>query len=129
MQYLLIALGGALGSVARYWCANAIAARVDGHLPWGTIVVNVIGSFLIGVTLAVIEPGGRFSFATREQLSHFLVVGFLGGYTTFSAFSAQTLDLLRAHQWWFAGANVLISVIACLVAVALGFFAASMLSR
>ena len=119
LTYLSIALGGALGSVARFWMSGVVAARFDSKFPWGTLFVNVIGSLLIGVFSALSERGGQLAEATT--LRQFLVVGICGGYTTFSAFSVQTLDLMRAGSWPAVAGNVLGSVIACLVAVWLGY--------
>lgn len=115
MTYLWIALGGAMGSVARFALATFIARRFGEHFPWGTILVNVSGSFLIGVLAALSESGGRLAGAV--PLQRFLVVGICGGYTTFSTFSVQTFDLARSGQVLAAGANVLLSVTLCLVAV------------
>ena len=123
MTYLWIALGGALGSVVRFWMSGVIAVRFDGKFPWGTIFVNITGSFLIGIFAAWSETGGLLAEATT--LRQFLMVGVCGGYTTFSAFSVQTLDLMRSGHWFAATGNVLGSVLACLVAVWLGYLLGS----
>ena len=101
-----------------------VAERVHSAFPWGTLTVNVVGSCLIGAIFGLLEPTSRFvvSNETRAVVNQFFMVGVLGGFTTFSAFSLQTLSLLREQQWWLAGANVLVSVTACLVAVALGYY-------
>ena len=119
MAYLWIALGGALGSVGRYWLSGLVAVRAGGVFPWGTLVVNVTGSFLIGLLAALAEPGGRryLGPAGRE----FFIYGVCGGYTTFSSFSLQTLDLIREGDMAKAGFNVLGSVALCMVAVWLGY--------
>ena len=119
MAYLWIALGGALGSVGRYWLSGVVTGRTDGTFPWGTLLVNVSGSFVIGLLAALTEPGGRryLSPAGRQ----FFMYGVCGGYTTFSSFSLQTLDLLREGDFAKAGANVLGSVVLCMVAVWLGY--------
>jgi CrcB protein len=119
LTYLWIAIGGALGSVARFWLSGVAANRFGETFPWGTILVNVSGSFLIGVLAALFGFGGRFSAAA--DLRQFLVVGICGGYTTFSAFSMQTFDLARSGQWLSAGGNVVLSVALCLVATGLGY--------
>ena len=118
LAYLYVGLGGALGSVARFWMSGVVAARFDSKFPWGTLFVNVTGSLLIGIFSALSERGGQL--AEAATLRQFLVVGICGGYTTFSAFSVQTLDLMRAEHWLAATGNVLGSVLACLVAVWLG---------
>ncbi|MCP5520919.1 MAG: fluoride efflux transporter CrcB [Verrucomicrobiales bacterium] len=115
---LWVALGGALGSVARYACSGWVARFFGETFPWGTLCVNIVGSMIIGFGATVMSPDGRWlaSAATRQ----FLLVGFCGGYTTFSSFSLQTLTLLQDGQWWRAGANMAGSVAACMLAVWLG---------
>jgi CrcB protein len=121
VSYVLIALGSALGGMARHWVTTLLSGRLASQFPWGTVLVNVSGSLLIGSIAALLEPGSRFSGV--RQMREFAMVGLLGGYTTFSAFSLQTLQLLRAEKWWLAGANVAGSVAACLLAVAFGYLA------
>ena len=128
MSYLLIALGSALGGMARHWCTTLVSARFDSMFPWGTVLVNVSGSLLIGASAALLDPGARWvngQAAARE----FVMIGLLGGYTTFSAFSLQTLQLLRQEKWWLAAGNVSGSVTACLLAVWLGYFAVASLQK
>jgi CrcB protein len=110
----LVAGGGALGSVARALVAWAIPA---GRLPWGTVVANITGSFLIGWLVA------RFGPLSEENIRahHFWVVGICGGYTTFSSFSVQTLAEMQKGNWGAAVANVLLSVGLCLFATFLGW--------
>lgn len=119
MAYVLVALGSAIGGVARYWCSGWITARAGAAFPWGTLSVNVAGSFLIGVLGALSESDARWSVDSNAR--QLLMVGVLGGFTTFSAFSLQTLLLLRDGQWLYAAANVASSVCSCLIAVWLGF--------
>jgi CrcB protein len=123
--YLWIAVGGALGSMARFWLAAFVAAILGPQFPWGTILINILGSFGIGFFATLTGPGGRVvaSFNTRA----FVMVGICGGFTTFSAFSLQTLDLARDSRWLQAGGNVLLSVVACLIAVWAGHVLASTL--
>ena len=116
-----IALGGALGSVARYWIA-LWAMPISRVLPWGTILINVAGSFAIGLFGTLTLGYGRFPVPEAGRL--FFMVGFCGGFTTFSSFSLQTLDLLRAGAPGRALTNIAISVALCLGAVALGHAAA-----
>lgn len=94
MTYLWVAIGSAIGGVGRYWCGALVSARWSDDFPWGTILVNVAGSFVIGVVGAMGETLDR-SWLPGHHVRAFIVVGFCGGYTTFSAFSLQTLDLLR----------------------------------
>jgi len=123
ITYLWVALGGALGSMARYWMTNAVAALTGPRFPWGTIAINVIGSFVIGLVAHATTPVGQIpiSFDVRA----FILVGICGGYTTFSAFSLQTLELARSGSWLEAGGNVILSVVLCLVAVWAGFLVGS----
>lgn len=115
---LWIFLGGGLGSVARWWASGLVASQVGETFPWGTLVVNVSGSFLIGFFATLTEPEGRF--LAPASLRQFFMFGVCGGYTTFSSFSIQTLHLLEDGQWLRAGANAVLSLVLCLVAVWLG---------
>jgi fluoride exporter len=122
IAYLWVAVGGALGSVGRFWLSGVIAETTVRHgavLPWNTLVVNVTGSFVIGVLAAFTEPGGRKMIGPGAQ--QLFIYGICGGYTTFSSFSLQTLNLLRDREWLYAGGNVILSVVLCLVAVWLGY--------
>ncbi len=124
LAYLWIAIGGALGSVARFWFSGVVARQFGETFPWGTLLVNVSGSFLIGVLAALAEPGGRQYLKPGGR--EFFMVGVCGGYTTFSSFSLNTLQLvMRDGEWMKAGANVMASVGLCLVAVWLGYVLAS----
>lgn len=121
--YLWIAIGSAVGGVARHAASAAILAVADPQgLPWWTILVNVTGSFAIGFVAAATAPSGIWP--QSETMRVFLTVGVLGGYTTFSAFSLQTFELARADALGLAALNVVLSVALCLAAVAAGFLAA-----
>jgi fluoride exporter len=121
--YLWIAIGGALGSMARFWLAAFVAAILGPQFPWGTILINILGSFVIGFFSTFTGPGGRF--VASFDLRAFVMVGICGGFTTFSAFSLQTLDLAREERWLWAGGNVVISVVICLLAVWAGHLLAT----
>jgi fluoride exporter len=121
-SYLWIAIGGALGSVARYWCSGVAARLIGETFPWGTLLVNVIGSFIIGFFATITGPDGRLLVGTIPR--QFVMVGICGGYTTFSSFSLQTLNLLNDGEWLYAGLNIGASVMLCLLAVWLGHWAA-----
>ncbi|MBV9218557.1 MAG: fluoride efflux transporter CrcB [Methylobacteriaceae bacterium] len=125
--YLGIAIGSALGGVARYWLSGFVANRVGETFPWGTILVNVTGCFVIGLFATLTGAEGRLlvSGTVRE----FVMIGICGGYTTFSSFSLQTLNLMRDREWLFAGANIALSVILCTLAVWLGHLAAEAINR
>ena len=119
LAYFWVATGGALGSVGRYWLSGVVASRVGETFPWGTLLVNVTGSFVIGLLAALTEPEGRLLVSPGFRL--FFMIGVCGGYTTFSSFSLQTLNLLREGEWLYATGNVLLSVILCMVGVWLGY--------
>ncbi len=122
MSYLWIAVGGALGSVARFWCSGLAARHFGETFPWGALLVNVAGSFAIGFFAALTAPDGRWLVPSRFR--EFFMIGVCGGYTTFSSFSIQTLSLVEDGEWFRAGANVVLSVVLCLGAVWLGHVAA-----
>jgi fluoride exporter len=119
MSWLLIAIGSALGGVARQAVGVFVAQKWDSAFPWGTLTVNALGSLFIGVLGALLAVSQRTSSADFAR--DLLMIGFLGGFTTFSAFSLQTLQLLREARPGAALANVAISVVACLLAVWLGY--------
>ena len=127
MLYFLIGLGGALGSVARYFLSGVVADHFGATFPWGTFIINVTGSFVIGFFFTLTEPGGRLFVGGNTR--QFFMTGICGGYTTFSSFSLQTLNLAREGEWFRAGANTVGSVVACLVAVWLGHLAAAALNQ
>jgi fluoride exporter len=119
---LIVMVGGALGTLARY-VVSVLMLPVSKDLPWGTIVINVTGSFLIGLFGTLTLASGRYP--VPENLRLFVMIGFCGGYTTFSSFSLQTLDLLRAGAIGRAVVNIAGSVIVCILAVAAGHAIAS----
>jgi CrcB protein len=115
LSYFWVAIGGALGTTARYWLSGVVARSVGETFPWGTLVINVTGSFVIGFFGALTGPDGRvFVGSTARQ---FVMVGMCGGYTTFSSFSLQTLNLMNDGEWSQAGANIGLSVLLCMIAV------------
>ena len=125
--YLWIMLGSALGGGARYWCSG-FAARLFGEtFPWGTLLVNVLGSIVIGFFNTITGPDGRLLVGTTAR--QFVMIGVCGGYTTFSSFSLQTLNLARDGDWLRAGLNVVFSVVFCLLAVWAGHVAAMIVNR
>ena len=126
LTYLWIAVGGALGSVARYACTDLGNRWFGDTFPWGTIAINVLGSFVIGFFGTLTGAGGRWLVA--PDLRFFVMVGVCGGYTTFSSFSLQTLTLLREGDMVGACGNVVGSVVVCMLAVWLGFQLAAALN-
>lgn len=125
--YLWIAVGSAIGGVARFALSGLVANQFGPTFPWGTLIVNVSGSFVIGFINTITAPDGRvFASGTTRQ---FLMTGICGGYTTFSSFSLQTLNLANDGEWMRAGANAVLSVVCCLLAVWLGHITALYLNR
>jgi CrcB protein len=118
VNLLWVGLGGALGSMARYWLSGVVAQRCGETFPWGTMVVNVSGCFVVGLFVSLTGTDGRWM--VNPTARQFVVVGILGGYTTFSSFSLQTLNLAREGEWLWAGANIMLSVVLCLLAVFIG---------
>jgi fluoride exporter len=119
LTYAWVALGGALGSMARFWMANAVAALTGPAFPWGTLAINVIGSFAIGLFFSLTGPGGRLDVPSDARV--FVMIGICGGFTTFSSFSLQTLALIQGGELLRAGGYVVGSVGLCLLFVWLGF--------
>lgn len=115
---LWIALGSALGGTGRYWCSGVVARRYGESFPWGTLFVNVVGSFVIGV-FGGLGPDGTDS--VNLGIRQFVMIGLCGGYTTFSSFSLQTLALARDGQWPEVYRNIGLSTFACFAAVWAGF--------
>ncbi len=126
-SYLVVAIGGALGSVARFWASGAIAQRFGETFPVGTLFVNISGSLLIGFFAALTAADGRL--LVGPGVRQFFMIGVLGGYTTFSSFSLQTLALAREGEWLLAGANALASFALCLLAVWLGDYLGLLLNN
>jgi CrcB protein len=126
-NYIWIMIGSAIGGGSRYWVSGFVANRIGETFPWGTLIINVSGSFVIGFFATLTGPDGRFLVGTTAR--QFVMIGICGGYTTFSSFSLQTLNLARDGEWFGAGANIGLSVILCLLAVWLGLIAAVALNQ
>ena len=127
LTYFWVALGGAIGSMARLWLGMQVALVTGLAFPWGTILVNILGSLVIGFVATLTGPNGRVVVPVEAQA--FVMVGLCGGFTTFSAFSLQTLELARDGRLLYAGANVMLSVVLCLTAVAIGHWFATLFGR
>ncbi len=127
VSYLWVCLGGAIGSGLRFWVSGIVAERIGQTFPLGTLVVNVTGSFLVGVLAGMSIPEGRWMLTPNART--FLMIGVCGGYTTFSSFSLQTLTLAQEGEWVRAGLNSFLSFALCLVAVWLGHFLSSLVNR
>jgi fluoride exporter len=125
--YTVVFFGGALGSIARYGASGLIANAFGETFPWGTLIINVTGSFIIGFFYTLTAPDGRFLVGAPTR--QFVMTGFCGGYTTFSSFSLQTLNLMRDGEWLSAGGNVVGSVTLCMISVWLGSLAAGAINQ
>jgi CrcB protein len=119
---LIVMIGGALGTLARY-AVSVLAAPYSRDMPWGTIVINITGSFVIGLFGTLTLASGRFPVSDNLRL--FVMIGLCGGYTTFSSFSLQTLDLIRAGAMTRAMINIGVSVVLCVAATACGHLIAA----
>jgi len=124
-RFLLVGLGGFVGSAARYWLSGVIQARFGSGFPSGTLAVNVLGCFAIGALSALAEE----RIALPAELRALLIVGFLGGFTTFSAFGNDTVDLFRARESLLAWSNIAAHLLLTLGAVWAGRGAAQLLGR
>jgi CrcB protein len=127
LTYLWIAVGSALGGMARFGVSRLFSSWVGEAFPWGTLVINVTGSLAIGFLAVLTGPDGRAMVA--PDFRQFMLVGLCGGYTTFSSFSLQTLTLIRDGEMLEAGAYILLSVFVCLLFVWLGAVAAGTLNQ
>lgn len=121
--YFWIAIGSALGGVARYALNGFVSEHGGGTFPWGILIINALGSFAIGFFATLTLPGGRFPVGPTGR--QFFMTGICGGFTTFSSFSLGTLMLARDREWLQAGGYVAGSVILCLASVLLGHLAAT----
>lgn len=124
LTYFSLFLGGGLGTIARY-SVNGLISRRFVTFPMGTLVINVTGSFVISFFATLTDPDGRWLVSPTFRT--FFMVGICGGYTTFSSFSLQTLNLARDGEWFYAGLNCALSFVLCLLAAWLGHVAAASL--
>lgn len=127
MTALWVMLGSALGGGARYGISGLVARAVGETFPWGTLAVNVAGSFLIGLVAVLTGPDGRVLIGGPAR--QFIMTGMLGGFTTFSSFSLQTLALAQDGEWGRAALNVALSVLCCLVGVWAGWALGAAINR
>lgn len=116
-----VAIGGAFGALARYGLSGWVQARAGGEFPWGTFVVNALGSLVLGFVLRVAE-----SIVIAPEMRAFVAIGILGAFTTFSTFSYETVALLQDGEWARAGAYALGSLLLGLAAILIGFQAADL---
>ena len=126
VSYIWVALGGAIGTAGRYWLSGVVAQSIGETFPWGTLIINVTGSFVIGFFAALTGPDGRLFVGSNAR--QFVMIGMCGGYTTFSSFSLQTLNLMNSGEWYRAVANIGLSLVLCLIAVWAGAVLAGLIN-
>jgi CrcB protein len=115
-KYLMIGAGGFLGAIARYWLGSFIGSRMGIRFPYGTVVINISGSFLIGLIVTLIAQRTHWN----ANWSYLIPIGFIGAYTTFSTFELETLRSFQEGEIFYAFANVIVSVVVGFLAVWLG---------
>jgi CrcB protein len=120
IKYLMIATGGAVGSMLRFWVGGSVSDRLGSRFPYGTFAVNCTGSFLIGLIITLIAERAN----VNPNWRYLIGVGFIGGYTTFSAFEFETFQSMQEGKMLVASLNVILSVTVGLICVWLGFAAA-----
>jgi len=127
ITYIWVAIGSALGGMSRYWLSGMVASAFGETFPWGTLIINVLGSLVIGFFATFSGPDGRIIVPSDTRI--FVMVGICGGFTTFSSFSLQTLNLARDGEFLHASLNIILSVVLCLTSVWLGHIAAATLNQ
>jgi CrcB protein len=115
-QIIIAGLGGFIGSACRFWLASVSYRLLGQDFPYGTMIVNILGCFLIGLLMSIFEE----RFLVSPNLRIFLTIGILGGFTTFSSFSFESLSLLREGNYFSGMSNILITLIGCLSATWIG---------
>lgn len=125
MQYLYVFLGGGLGAVCRYLATTAIGARFGMMFPFGTLFVNTLGSFLMALIMGFLLTMAKANNLLTEPLRLLLTVGFLGGFTTFSSFSMETLTLIRSGSVVLAFSNIAANVLLGLISAIAGLYIAT----
>jgi CrcB protein len=125
--YLAVMVVGAFGCAARMWLSNFLAERYGPAFPIGTLVVNVLGCFIIGVFAELTRPDG--GILVHPVIRQAVMIGFLGGFTTFSSFGLQTISLISDGEWGYAALNIVLSVALCLAAVWIGQIIAALVLR
>ena len=117
MNYILVGIGAAIGGTLRYWISNIIYKILTENFPYGTLVVNVIGSFILGLLMFYFNEKELFN----PQLRLLLTIGFCGGFTTFSTFSLETINLFRETEYILGSLNITLNLVLCLAGVSLAY--------
>lgn len=124
---LYVAFGGAIGTLARFWIAQLFTDLLGPDFPWGTVFINITGCFVIGAFGFLTGPDDRFPVS--HTIRQMVIVGFCGGYTTFSSFSLQTLNMLQKGAWGQALFHIMLSVVMCMLAVWAGYLMAAYINN
>ena len=119
IKYLMVGIGGFVGAIARYWLGSYIGGKMGTRFPYGTFVINISGSFLIGLILTLLAERSHWS----PNLRYLIPIGFIGAYTTFSTFEYETFRSIQDGELLMAGSNVVLSVVVGFVSVWLGVIA------
>ena len=122
INYLLVSFGAAIGGALRYWLSNSAYKFLPPTFPYGTLIINIAGSFLVGIVIFLLDEKEMIS----PQMKLLLTIGFCGGFTTFSTFSLETINLIRNAQFLFAFLNVMLNLILCLGGVFLAYLISKM---
>ncbi len=117
LNYLIVSLGAAIGGGFRYWLSNFTYKFLPSTFPYGTLAVNIVGSFILGFVILVLDQRDLLS----PGMKLLLAVGFCGGFTTFSSFSLETFNLLRDSEIMLAFGNIFLNVVVCLIGVYLAY--------
>jgi len=120
MELIWVAVGGALGSLLRFFLNKFISDSLGNFFPMGVLVINVVGSFVIGLSAGFLNSPKNEMFS--DWLVPLVMIGICGGFTTFSSFSLQTWQLFQAGEWFRAGLNIVLSVVLCIAATATGYW-------
>ncbi|MCL5028390.1 MAG: fluoride efflux transporter CrcB [Bacteroidetes bacterium] len=123
-NYLIVSIGAAFGGAARYWVTNVVYKFLPSTLPYGTLAVNIIGSFIIGFVMFYLDKNELIS----PQMRILLTTGFCGGLTTFSTFSFETINLMRDSEFLLAGTNIILNVVLSISAVFIAYLIGKIIS-
>lgn len=115
-SYILVFAGGGIGAALRYWLSGVVHERLGSAFPYGTLAVNILGCFVIGIVMASMQE----RFLAHPSLRVFLTIGILGGFTTFSSFSYETIAMLKDGEFFYSSVNILASLVCCIAGTWLG---------
>lgn len=116
LNFVVVFVGGGIGAAIRYWMDGAVQRWTGSTFPYGTFVINSLGCLMIGILMTTLEE----RFLVNPSLRIFLTIGILGGFTTFSTFSYETIEMMRSAEYYFAAVNVSLTVFTCLAATYVG---------